>query len=41
MHISPQSEWGLFFIVSDRHTDLRTGGQKGDWCISPQSKMGR
>ena len=41
MYISPQSEWGLFFLVSQRGTDLRTGEQEGDWCISPQSKIGR
>ena len=27
--------------VSQRGIDLSTGGQEGDWCISPQSKMGR
>ena len=41
MHISPQSKWGPFFLVSERGTDLRTGGQESDWCISPQSKMGQ
>ena len=40
MHISPGSEWGPSFLVSKRGTNLRTGGQEGDWCISLESKIG-
>ena len=41
MHISTQSKRGLFLLLSDRGSNLRTKEMEGDWCICCQSKVGR